>query len=148
MLCKLDRRLSAELYNNAVRLFSSNKRIYIFKCKRIEVKSVACVKVGRYGFGIVIADNCLISHLLERPYAVNRAVVELYTLSYSYRTRAEYYYLLFICRVLFYKFGSLVFFVKSAVEVGRFSRELSGTGINHLIYRMACLYALVSQLLT
>ena len=46
------------------------------------------------------------------------------------------------------KFCSLVFIVISAVEVGRFSRELCGTGINHLVYCVTCLYALVSQLLT
>ena len=34
--------------------------------------------------------------------------------------------------MLFDKFRSLVFIVISAVEVGRFSRELCGTGINHL----------------
>ena len=46
------------------------------------------------------------------------------------------------------KFRSLVFIVISAVEVGCFSRELCGTGINHLVYCVTCLYALVSQLLT
>ena len=50
--------------------------------------------------------------------------------------------------MLFDKFRSLVFIVISAVEVGRFSRELSGTGINHLVYCVTCLYALVSKLLT
>ena len=89
MLCQLDSGLSAELNNNAVRLFCLDDGFNILLGKRIEVKSVASIEVCGYSFRVIVADNSLVAQLLERPYAVNGAVVELDTLTDSDRTRTE-----------------------------------------------------------
>ena len=144
VLCKLDSCLSAELNNNTVRLFSLNDRLNVLLGKRIEIKSVSCVKVGRNSLRVIVADNCIVAHFLERPYAVNGAVVELDTLTYSDRTRTENYDLLLACISAVNELSCLVLLVICGVEVGSFSLELACAGINHLEYGSCSLGTLLT----
>ena len=86
VLCKLYSGLPAELNDAPVGLFGCDKRLYVLARERVEVKAVARVEVGGYGFGVVVADNGFAALLLKRPHAVNRAVVELDALPYADRT--------------------------------------------------------------
>ena len=81
MTCELDSGLSAELHYNAVGLLGLDYGLNVLLGERIEVKTVACIEVGGNCLGVVVADNCLVAELLESPYAVNGAIVELDALS-------------------------------------------------------------------
>ena len=111
MTGKLNSSLSAELHHNPVRLLGFNNRFDVLLCKRIKIKPVAGIKIRGNSFRIVIADYSLIPFLFKRPYAVNGAVVKFYTLTYSYRSGAEYYYFLLSLISSFNKLLCFVFFV-------------------------------------
>ena len=85
MLCKFDSCLTAECYYNTVWLFCIDDTHNIFCCKRLKVKSVGSVEVGRYGFRVVVYDNNIIACLFKCPYAVNRRIVKFDTLTDSDR---------------------------------------------------------------
>ena len=85
MFCELNGGLSAESNYNTVWLFCIDDTHNIFCCERLKVKSVGSVEVGRYGFRVVVYDNNIIACLFKCPYAVNRRIVKLDTLTDSDR---------------------------------------------------------------
>ena len=86
ILSKLNGCLSAKLNNRSVGFLKSYDILNILGCKRLEIKLIGNIKVGTYSLGVVIYDNCLKSGSLKCPCCVNRAIVELDTLSDSDRT--------------------------------------------------------------
>ena len=117
---ELNRGLSAKLHNAAVRLFGCHKRFNVLFGERVEVKARSRVKVRGNGFGVVVADNRFAALFLQRPHAVNRAIIELNSLSYSDRSRTENDNLFLVGRVLLDELGSLVLIIKIVVEIRRF----------------------------
>ena len=93
VVSKVERSLTAELCNNAERLFLFVDSKHVLKRKRLEVKLVRCIIVGRDRFRVAVYDNALKSKLFECKRCMNAAVVELDTLSDPVRAAAEYHYL-------------------------------------------------------
>ena len=77
MACELDRRLTAELHDNAVGLFGLDDVVHILRRQRVEIQAVAGVEVGGDGLRVVVADDRLVAELFQRPDTVYRAVVKL-----------------------------------------------------------------------
>ena len=94
-LSELYRCLSTELDYSSVRLLKLNNILDILRCKRLKIELICNVKVCTYCLRVIIYNDCLITFLLKRPCAVNRAVIKLDTLSDSYRTGTKYKNLLF-----------------------------------------------------
>ena len=84
ILSELDSCLSTELNNCSVGFLKSYDILNILGCKRLEIKLICNIEVGTYSLRVVIYDNCLKSGFLKCPCCVNRAIVELDTLSDSY----------------------------------------------------------------
>ena len=78
---QIDGRLSAELDDNAFRLFLVDDVEHIFRGQRFKIQSVGDIKVRGYGFRVVVDDDGLDAHFLERPYGVYRAVVKFHALT-------------------------------------------------------------------
>ena len=113
MTSQLDSGLTAELNNNTVRLFGLNNSFNVLFCEGVEVETVTRVEVSRNSFGVIVADNSLVTEFLESPYAVNRAVVELNTLTYTDRTRTENDDLFLAGIGTFNELFSLIFLIES-----------------------------------
>ena len=129
---KIDRGLTAEGNDHAYGLFNVYYVHDVLKAKRLKIEPVGCVEVGGDGFGVVIDDNDLVAQLLERFYAVDRAVIKFNALTDADRSAAENYYSLLFALD---KGASLTVPVKGRVKIRRFSSKLRGTGIDHFINR-------------
>ena len=88
-LGQVDGCLSAERDNYALRFFETYDVHHIFDRQGLEIEFVAGGVVRRYGFGIVVYDDRLVSGLAYGPYGVYGRVVELDALSDTYRARTE-----------------------------------------------------------
>ena len=133
MSCQIDGSLTAKLYNGCIRLFRVDDTGDILRCQRLEIQAVCRIKVRGYGFRVVVDDDGLTAQLLQCPYGMNRAVVELNALTDTDRTGAKYHNLLLAgCRL------DLGFLIKGGVIIGRFCLKFCRTGINGLVYRHAC----------
>ena len=132
MCCQVDCGLTAKLYDRRVRLLSVDNALNVLGRQRLEVQTISGVKVGGNGLRVVVDDNGLTAQLLECPDRVNRAVVELDTLTDTDGTGAQNQYLLLTGRRL-----DLVFVVEGRVVVRGLSVELCCTGINRLVDRQA-----------
>ena len=69
--CQFYGGLTAECNNNADGLFNAYDVHHIFFAERLKIKPVRRVIVGRNRFGVVVYDNNVISHLLQRPNAMD-----------------------------------------------------------------------------
>ena len=143
--CKLDSGLTAELYHNAVGLLGLDDGLNVLFCEGVEVQTVACIKVGGNGLGVVVADNSLVAQLLQRPYAVYGAVVELDALPDTDRTASENDDLLLSLVGALDELLCLILLVEGGVEVGSLSLELACTGIYHLVDSALVLGTLLSR---
>ena len=140
VLCQLDGGLAAELHHAGVRLFGGNDVVHALRVQRVKVQTVAGVKVGGDGLGVVVDQNGFAAVLLQGPHAVHRAVVELDALTNADGAGAKDQHLLFLGFALGGCFGFLlgnelsgfVVAVVGGVEVRGVGRELGRTGIHHL----------------
>ena len=100
MLGELYRGLSAKLHNAAIGLLGYRELFdeLLEKCGIPRPKGETVFTTEQ----ALKAANEL-GLFLERPHAVNRAVVKLYALTYADRSRAENYHLFLSCGVLLYK---------------------------------------------
>ena len=133
-LRQLDCRLTAERNDDTDGLFDLDDVHDIFGRERFKVQSVGRVVVGGNGFGVVVDDNNVITHLLQRPDTVDRGIVKFDTLTDTDRTGAENHdnglagsdkAAGFACRV------------GGGVEIRGLCTVFSGTGINHLVAECA-----------
>ncbi len=130
---QLDGCLTAELDDNAVRLFGFDQVADVFLAERVKVQTVAGIEIGRNGFGVVVGDDRLIAELFQFPYTVNRAVVELDALTDTDGAGAENDNFFPAGVLTGNKLLRFVFIVIGRIEVRRFGLELGGAGINHLV---------------
>ena len=86
---QIQRRLSAELHDDAGRLLGVDDVHHFFERERLEVEAVAGVVVGRDRLGIAVDHDRLDAELLQRERRVAAAVVELDALPDAVRTAAE-----------------------------------------------------------
>ena len=54
---------------------------YVFRCQRLEIKSVACIEVCGYSLRVVVYDDYPVAQVAESVYAVNCSIVELDSLT-------------------------------------------------------------------
>ena len=140
VLCQLDGGLAAELHHTGIRLLGGNDVVHALRVQRVKVQTVAGIKVGGDGLGVVVDQNGFAAVLLQGPHTVHRAVVELDALTDADRAGAKDQHLLFPGLALGGCFGfllgnelsSFVVAVVGGVEVGGVGRELGSTGIHHL----------------
>ena len=74
---ELERRLAAELDDDALRPLPLADRQHFFDAERLEVKPVGRVVVGGNGLGVAVDHYGLEPQLTERAGGVDAAVVEL-----------------------------------------------------------------------
>ena len=94
----VERRLPAELHDDAHGLFGLVDLEHVFDRHRLEVELVGSVVVGRDGLGVAVDDDRLVAHLAHRHRSVAAAVVELDALADAVRTAAEDHHLLRVVR--------------------------------------------------
>ncbi len=130
---KFDSRLTAERYYYSVRFFDIEHVLNVLCRQRFEIQPVRRIEVGRNGFGVIIDNNDFIAQLLQCPHAMNRRIIELYTLTYSYRTGAYNDNPAFFASAD--KLLSFIVFliVISRIEIRCLRRKFRRTGINHFI---------------
>ena len=108
---------AAECHNNTVRIFGFYNIHYILFCKRLKIKPVRSIEVGRNRFGVIVYNYNFIAFFLQCPNAMNGRIVKFDTLTDSYRTGTENDNRLF-ARIFFrYKFRRLVFVVIRRIEI-------------------------------
>ena len=76
VLCQLDGSLAAELDHAGIGLFGGDDVVHTLRVQGVEVQTVAGVKVGGYGLGVVVDEDGLAAVVLQGPDTVDRAVVE------------------------------------------------------------------------
>src|SRR5215470_15324739 len=100
-------RLSAELDDNAGRLFFTNNMENVLQSEWLEVKAVRCVIIGGDGFRIAIDHDRLIALFLQCERCVAAAVIELNSLPDTIRAAPQNNDLLATAR-----FGLVLVFVR------------------------------------
>ena len=103
---QIERRLSAELHNDAVGLLGLEDVEDVLKSEGFEVQPVGRVVVSRHSLRVAVDHDGLDAHLLQRVGRVTTAIVELDSLSDAVGTGAEDHDLLAIGRL-----GFALFFV-------------------------------------
>ena len=117
----VERRLPAELDDDAHGLLGLVDLEYVFDRNRLEVELVGSVVVGRDRLGVAVDDDRLVAHLPHRHRCVAAAVVELDALADAVRTAAENHHLLRVVRDrrLAKRLRALRVFARLDVVVGR-----------------------------
>ena len=146
-LGQLDRRLSAECDDDAVRLLGVEYAEHVLVRQRLEVQPVGGVEIGGDGLGVVVDDDHLEPLAFERPDAVDGRIVELDALSYADGTGAEDDDLLLVGRMLFEELLRLVLVVVGGIEVRRLRLEFRRAGVDHLVGGIALVRDLLAAYL-
>ena len=121
---QIQRRLPAELHDDAVGLLGVVDVEDVLQGQRLEVQAVAGVVVGRDGLRVAVDHDRLDAHLLQRERRVAAAVVEFDSLADAVGAAAENHHLLAIHRV-----GFARRFVVG-VQIRCEALELRGAGIH------------------
>ena len=128
---EIERRLSAELHDHALRLLLFVNVEHVLVRQRLEVELVARVVVGRDRLRVRVHHDGLDPKLAQRESGVDAAVVELDPLPDPVRAAAEDHDLAFRVR------ADLVFAAVGGVIVGRVGFELRRAGVDESIGRHA-----------
>ena len=127
---QLERRLAAELHDQAVRLLHVDDGQHVLEGHRLEVQPVRGVVVGGDGLRIAVHHDGLEAVFAHRQCRVDAAVVELDALPDAVRAAAEHHDLAPLGR------GGLALFLVGGVEVGGRRRKLRGAGVHALEHRL------------
>ena len=90
---EIDGRLAAKLDDDSLRFFLIDDVEYVLGRQRLEIQPVRDIKVRGDGLRVIVDDDGLNAHLFERPDRVNRAVIELDTLSDADRAGTKHNHL-------------------------------------------------------
>ena len=130
ILRQIERCLATILHNHTGRVFDVDYLQYIFQSKRLKIKSIGCVVVGRYRFRITVDHDRLVTARAKCHCRMHTTVIKLNTLTDSVRSSTQDHDLIGINR-----FG-LTFNFISGVHVSRRCSELTATRIHPLVDRM------------
>ena len=123
---EVQRSLSAELHDHALRLFPIEDGENVFECKRLEIETVGSVVIGRNGFRIAIDHDRLVAVLLERERGMAAAIIELDALPDAVRPAAQNHDLGAVHGL------GLVLFLIRRIEIWRERFEFGGAGVHAL----------------
>ena len=121
---ELERRLAAELHEDALGLLALHDGHHVLERERLEVEAVRRVVVGRDRLGVAVHHHGLVARLGDRLGGVDAAVVELEALPDPVRSRAE------DDDLLLRGDEGLVFRLVAGVEVGRHRLEFGRAGVD------------------
>ena len=123
---QLERRLAAELHDDAVRPFLLDHVQHVLERERLEIQPVGRVVVGGDGFRVAVDHDRFHAPLAQREGGVDAAVVELDALADPVRSRAEDDDLAAVGG------RRLVFLFVGRIEVRRVRDELGGARVDGL----------------
>ena len=112
-LGELQRRLPAELHDDALGFLPARDLEDVFEGQRLKVEFVGDVEVGGYRLRVRVDHDRLIPEVAERETGAHAAVIELHTLADAVWTAAENHDPLLAERL------RLVLFVVRRVQIGR-----------------------------
>ncbi len=137
-LGELERRLAAELHNDAmqcaIRPLGSDDFEHVLGGERLEVQPVGRVVVGRDCLGIAVDHDGLVAHLAQGESGVATAIIELDALADAVRTAAEYHDLSLVGWRSLVGRRSGERRLVGRIHVGGRRGELRGAGIDALEY--------------
>ena len=124
--------LAAEGDHDADGLLHVDDLQHVLGRERLEIQPVGGVVVRGDGLGIVVDDDDVIAHGLERPHAVDGRIVKLDALADADRPGAEHH----DDGLAAAREGArLAARVRAGVEIRRLRVELGGAGVDHLVAR-------------
>ena len=121
--------LATKLNDNTLWLFLVDNVQYVLGSQRLKVQSIRNIKICGYGFWVVVDNNSLNTHIPQCPYRMNRAIVKLYTLTDTDRTRTQNHYLTALAGGIHLIFLSM----EGGVIIWRSRLKLSSTCIYHFV---------------
>ena len=122
-------RLTAQLNDDAFRLFMFDDLPQMFPEDRLKIELVGHVKVGRHGLRVTVDHDGFITAFLDGQQPVHAAIVEFDALPDTVGTAAEYDDLFLVCYLAFVDTTTL----ESAVEIRGLGLELSRAGVHHFV---------------
>ena len=131
---QVDRRLAAELADNADGLFLVDDGHDVFYGQRFKVQAVGRIEVRTYRFRVVVDDDAVHAGLAQRPGRMDGAVVEFDALADADRAGAENDDAL-IAQRLDFVFGGV-----AGIVVRRSRFKFGGAGVDHLEGRRNALF--------
>ena len=126
---QLQRRLAAELDDDALRALQVHDLHDVLEGQRLEVQAVRGVVVRGDGFRVAVDHDRFVADLLQREGGVHAAIVELDALADAVRPAAEDDDLLPAGR------RRLALLLVGRVQIGRGGGELGGAGVHALEHR-------------
>ena len=126
---ELERRLTAELHDHALRLLALHDLEHVLERQRLEVQLVRRIEVRGDRFRIRVDHDRLEPALAQREHGAHAAVVELHALPDAIRAAAEDHDRPLAAPRRF------ALLVVAAVQVRRRRRKLAGAGVDHLVRR-------------
>ena len=123
-------RLSTELNDDTFRLLVFDDLPEMFPEHRLEIELIGHIEVGRYGFGVTVYHDGLITAFLDGQQSVHAAIVEFDALPDAVGTAAEHDDLFLIGHLAFIDAAAF----EGAVEIRRFGFEFRRTGVHHFIH--------------
>ncbi len=106
----------------------SQNVIDVFNKQRFKIKFVRNIKIRADRFGIIVNNNRLVAVIFYPLNCVNRAIIELYTLTDSYRSGTDYDNFFLI------RNNILVIFLVSRVIIRCLRLKFRRAGIDNLVY--------------
>src|SRR5436853_1995945 len=126
---EVQRSLSTELHDHAIRFLFSDNVENVFQRERLEVKTIRCVVIRRYGFRIAVDHDGFVALFLESKRRMATAIIELDSLPDPVRAAAEDDDLLPIA------WRRFVFLFVRGIKVWGVGLELCRARVDALIYR-------------
>ena len=126
---QIERSLPAELHDHALRLFPVENGENILERKRLEIKAVGSVVVGRHRLRIAIHHDRFESIFLQREGGMATAIIELNSLPDAVRPAAENHDFRAVHD------GRFVFLLVRRIHVRREGFEFRGASIHALKHR-------------
>ena len=126
---ELERRLPAELHDDAPRFFDVNDLQHILERQRLEIETIGCVVIGRNGLGIAVDHDRLESVFAKRHRRMDAAIVEFDTLPDPIRSATQHDDFFAIGRC------GLAFILVRRIHVGRLGCEFRRAGVDALEHR-------------
>ena len=124
---ELERRLAAELDDDARGLFPVDDLEHVFERQGFKIKPVARIVVRAHRLGVAVHHDGLEARFRQRHHGVNAAVIELDALPDAVGAAAQDDDFLTRSR------RGLVFLLIGGIEIRRMGLELRGTGIHLLV---------------